>query len=60
VQRIHGWIVLIVCAAFFAGCAEVEEDPSKRPGFVDTSDPSKALQTMTPPPAGPAGAAKKP
>jgi hypothetical protein len=33
------------------GCTK-KEDPRERPGFIDTSDPSKVKQTMTPPPKG--------
>jgi len=31
------------------GC-EKTPDPRERPGFIDTSDPSKVAGTMTPPP----------
>ncbi|MBI1900153.1 MAG: hypothetical protein HYS13_03425 [Planctomycetia bacterium] len=37
-----GLLCLVGCAA------EEGEDPTKRSGFVDTSDPSKVPQTMTP------------
>jgi hypothetical protein len=41
---------LIVAALVFPlGCAR-EPDPRERPDFVDTSDPSKVLDTMKPPP----------
>jgi hypothetical protein len=34
-----------------AGGCQQKEDPTKRPGFVDTStDPGKVMQTMTPVP----------
>lgn len=33
------------------GCNH-KPDPRSRPGFVDTSDPSKVMQTMTAPPTG--------
>jgi uncharacterized lipoprotein len=43
-------LLLGVCAVcLLAGC-NAQEDPTKRPGFVDTSDPSKAMSTMTAPP----------
>lgn len=45
--------LLALCAlglpCLLAGC-NTAEDPSKRPGFVDTSDPSKTMTTMTAPP----------
>lgn len=37
-----------------AGC-EKKQDPHDRPGFIDTSDPSKVGATMIPPPKGPGG-----
>jgi hypothetical protein len=42
---------LLVAGAllFVVGCKD-KKDPRDRPGFVDTSDPSKVLKTMTPPP----------
>jgi hypothetical protein len=49
------WLTLLLCCfslTAFVGCAQ-EEDPSKKPGFVDTSDPSKTMSTMTPPPGSP-------
>lgn len=36
----------LLVAAF--GCGK--EDPRDRPGFVDTSDPSKVMETMKAPP----------
>lgn len=48
-------VLLALCALSLLsiGCVK-EEDPRDRPGFVDTSDPSKVGATMTPPP-GPSG-----
>lgn len=39
----------VAALMFLAGC-EKKEDPRERPGFVDTSDPTKVGGTMTPPP----------
>lgn len=64
-------ITLLAVSAFLiaVGCTG-KQDPRDRPGFVDTSDPSKVKGTMTPPPKGKgsgpgmagagAGPAKKP
>jgi hypothetical protein len=42
---------LLLLAGFVAalGCAK-EPDPRSRPDFVDTSDPSKVMETMKQPP----------
>ena len=44
---------LLVASAFLltVGCSN-KEDPRDRPGFVDTSDPSKVMKTMAPIPKG--------
>ena len=40
--------ILLVAGIFLASVGCGKEDPRKRPGFVDTSDPSKVKETMTP------------
>ena len=51
-------LLLTAAVALAAGC-EKKVDPRDRPGFVDTSDPGKAMGTMTPTPkagnSGPGG-----
>ncbi len=39
-------------ACLVIGC-EKKEDPRQRPGFIDTSDPSRIKETMIAPPQGP-------
>ncbi len=38
---------LLLLAVLVVGCGEKKEDPTKRPGFQDTSDPSK-IQMLPP------------
>ncbi len=38
---------LLLLAVLVVGCGEEKEDPTKREGFIDTSDPSK-IQMMPP------------
>jgi hypothetical protein len=38
---------LLLFAVLVVGCGEKKEDPTKRPGFQDTSDPSK-IQMLPP------------
>jgi len=45
-------VTLLTCAALLAGAGCSKPDPRDRPGFIDTSDPGKVGQTMTPPPKG--------
>lgn len=44
---------LLVASAFLltVGCKK-KDDPRDRPGFIDTSDPSKITETMVPAPKG--------
>lgn len=42
-------LILVSLVLCLVGCT-TEEDPTKRPDFVDTSDPSTVLDTMKPPP----------
>lgn len=63
-QVVRTLCLAAVATLVMAGCAK-KEDPRQRPGFVDTSDPSKVAGTMTPPPkggggGGPQAGAKKP
>lgn len=43
-------IPLLALAVFIGAIGCKKEDPRDRPGFVDTSDPSKVMSTMTPVP----------
>jgi hypothetical protein len=38
---------LLLLAVLVAGCGEKQEDPTKREGFIDTSDPTK-IQMLPP------------
>jgi PBP1b-binding outer membrane lipoprotein LpoB len=38
---------LLLLAVLVAGCGEKKEDPTKREGFIDTSDPTK-IQMLPP------------
>ena len=40
---------LLMLAVLIVGCGEKKEDPTKREGFIDTSDPTK-IQMMPPNP----------
>jgi hypothetical protein len=40
---------LLLLAVLVVGCGEKKEDPTKKEGFIDTSDPSK-IQMMPPNP----------
>ncbi len=46
-------VILLIAGGLLAGigCAK-QEDPRDRPGFIDTSDPSKVRDTMKAPPKG--------
>ncbi len=46
-RRLFAFLLL---AVLISGCAEKKEDPKKREGFIDTSDPSKIQ--MVPPSGG--------
>jgi hypothetical protein len=47
-MKLYGTLLIAGVLLSGAGCGK--EDPRNRPGFVDTSDPSKVKGTMTPPP----------
>lgn len=51
----YRYLCVALLGCLLAGCAQ-EEDPRNRPGFVDTSDPSKVMETMKPLETGPGSA----
>jgi hypothetical protein len=47
-------LLTLAFALSLVGCTE--EDPTKRPDFVDTSNPGEVMKTMKAPPGGGPGA----
>lgn len=57
-QIISTGFVLLACLACAQGCGESKPDPTKREGFVDTTDPSKVTEMNKLPPPGAGGGQK--